>query len=306
MSNTLSFSQLWPEEESYLKKISQNFTGNIMAVEIGTAQGGSSYILCNNAKNADLKIHSFDIAPSKEAYDHLKDMNVVIHAMPSVEGAINWPQLCGEDIDFIFIDGGHHLDCVFNDFSSWFPKMKDKSMILFHDFDPVRRGGFPHLGVYVLIEALKKQGILDDIQHIGRMFSGIKTGECNFEKLENDCLDVFQNWLNATKNSTLTFETGLDIYRNIIQAEDNQNTPITESEFYYLLKHYLSTDRNSILEKIKDRKSFFKWEEVLFMLEHSVSTSNKNPTKIHELSQRIAHELVRMNILQILANNLIH
>ena len=119
MENSLpliTFSQLWPSEQATLFERASLVPENGIIVEIGTAQGGSSLIFHSAAGHRGVRIFSFDITPSAEAYEHLKDTNVSIIAKKSTDGAALWTEICGESIDLIFIDGSHALQHVYEDF----------------------------------------------------------------------------------------------------------------------------------------------------------------------------------------------
>lgn len=171
MKERLAFSQLWVEEGPYLKKVAQNVPDNSTIVEIGTAQGGSAYIFAHATCGRGVAIHSFDISPSKEAYENLRGLDVQIHPCASVEGAGQWPTTCGNQVDLLFIDGSHTFLDVYRDFQSWMPYMRQGSLILFHDFDPLERGGVVHLGVRLFCETLLNSGKVIKEDHIGRILA---------------------------------------------------------------------------------------------------------------------------------------
>ena len=170
-TNTLPFSQLWVEEEAYLSHVAKSAPPNSVIVEIGTAQGGSAYLFSTN-KNAGTAIFSYDIAPSKEAFANLEGCDIKIIPQASVVGAQNWKSTCGKPIDVLFIDGSHTFLNVCQDYLSWTPHARPGATILFHDYDPVERGGVVHLGVRLFVDALRELGALAGTAHIGRIFSG--------------------------------------------------------------------------------------------------------------------------------------
>ena len=55
-------------------------------------------------------------------------------------------------IDLLHIDGYHTYEAVKHDFTSWYPKLSENSIVLFHDIE-VRKGDF---GVYRLWEELSE------------------------------------------------------------------------------------------------------------------------------------------------------
>lgn len=168
----IPFSQLWIEEEEYLFNTAKKLNNGTLIVEIGTAQGGSSLIFAKGAKGKDIEIYSYDISPSEEAYEYLKGTGVKIISQSSVEGAENWGRAHKKNIDLLFIDGSHTLLSVINDFKYWAPFLSSKSQIIFHDYDPVERGGYPHLGVKVAVGTIINTGVFENYVHLGRLLAG--------------------------------------------------------------------------------------------------------------------------------------
>jgi hypothetical protein len=145
---------------------------NGIIVDIGTAQGGSASIFHTAAGHRGVRIYSFDISPSAEAYERLRGANVTIVAKSSMKGALEWKKTVGKLVDLIFIDGSHALQNVFEDFNFWVPHLKPGGEVIFHDFDSIERGGLVHLGVYVVLRTILKQAILEKPVHTDRLLYG--------------------------------------------------------------------------------------------------------------------------------------
>lgn len=165
-------SQLWMTEQTTLAERAALVPDNGIIVEIGTAQGGSASIFHAATARRGVRIYSYDIAPSAEAYDRLARTNVAVIAKPSVEGAIEWSRTIGKPIDLLFLDGSHALQDIYEDFNSWVPYLKPGGEIIFHDYDSVERGGLAHLGVYLIMQAILRKGLVEEPVHKDRLLHG--------------------------------------------------------------------------------------------------------------------------------------
>lgn len=89
---TLPFSQLWAEDEGYLAESARRPPEGSVIVELGAAQGGSAYIFSHTAGPGKIRIYSYDPAPSKEAYQHLKGprVEILLRLSPTSGGGL-WP-----------------------------------------------------------------------------------------------------------------------------------------------------------------------------------------------------------------------
>lgn len=347
MKTKIPFSQLWIEEEDYLFKQSSCLGDNSVIVEIGTAQGGSAYLFASTVKAKNISIYSYDISPSEEAFENLKNLNVNIIAKESAVGATEWSLRYGYPIDLLFIDGSHTLENVYFDFMSWFPYVKKGGKVLFHDYDPIHRGGFPHLGVRVFIDGLKKLNAMSDYEHVGRIFCGVKKEDITSDRLLEECFNAFEN-IGKTLIKFKTFDLtncnyigNEDDYLTLLiklrglkgnriepfctaLSEANvlllpQQIPCTTTEkifenrnihlldeltFFYLLNDSIRNNRDKVLEITKNRKMYFKWEELLEMHEHAHDYKGNyeeifivQERNVGGLSKICARELVRINIL---------
>ena len=165
-------SQLWMSEQEVLAERAALVPDNGIIVDIGTAQGGSASIFHRAVGHRGVRIYSFDISPSAEAYERLKGTNISIVAKSSIEGAREWKETIGKSVDLIFIDGSHALQNVFEDFSFWVLHLKPGGEMIFHDFDSIERGGLVHLGVHLVLRTILNQGILERPVHTDRLLYG--------------------------------------------------------------------------------------------------------------------------------------
>ncbi len=168
----VDFAQLWGEEQQLLAELAALVPANGTIVEIGTAQGGSAFIFNRASSPRGVKIYSFDIAPSSEAYANLKNTNVSIIAESSTTGARTWMQTIRRPIDLLFIDGAHTLQHVFEDFNSWVPFLNPGGRIIFHDYDSAERGGLAHLGPRICLDSILRCRLIDQPLHQYRILSG--------------------------------------------------------------------------------------------------------------------------------------
>ncbi len=192
------FSQLWKEEKDLLFEYAAIIPEGGIIVEIGTAQGGSASIFYEATKNKRVKIYSYDIAPSEEAYLNLKNTSVEIINKPSTEGALNWIKEKKKSIDLLFIDGSHAFEDVYQDFNFWAPLLKSSGTVVFHDYDPTERGGLAHLGVRIVVDTIIKCGLLESYSHKYRLLSGI-VKEPVKELRITDCATTLRDILNRVK-----------------------------------------------------------------------------------------------------------
>lgn len=168
----LDFAQLWPTEQKTLIERAARVPNKGVVVEIGTAQGGSASLFHSTAGRRGVAIYSFDMAPSTEAYERLQQTGVTIIAKPSVEGAREWDRIVGRPVDLLFVDGGHALVHVLEDFNAWVPLLRPGGEVIFHDYDSVERGGLVHLGSYVVLRTILGRALLQNPVHTDRLLFG--------------------------------------------------------------------------------------------------------------------------------------
>jgi hypothetical protein len=227
------FSQLWSSEQKILTERAAVVPDNGIIVDIGTAQGGSASIFDTAVGHRGVRIYSFDISPSVEAYERLKGTNVAIVAKSSIEGAREWRKTVGKSVDLIFIDGSHALQNVFEDFNFWVPHLKPGGEVIFHDFDSIERGGLVHLGVYIVLRTILKQAIFEKPVHRDRLLYGTIVHP-NAVRLEGgNCWKTF-----------------VDLGRQITRACNTDYAGwfvVGEGQFARLLVDCLDVDRNVML-----------------------------------------------------------
>ena len=322
----VKFSQLWIEEEQYLREQSARSQENSTIVEIGTAQGGSAFILATSTTAENISIHTYDISPSEEARNNLHGLDcITIHEKSSAEGAAEWATQNNNKIDFLFIDGSHTLENIFHDFLLWLSHVKEGGIIALHDYDPLHRGGFAHLGVKVFVDALLSLNVLTKTEHIGRIIGGEKGESVTHDELatacynswgkigqkgfelqhfsfdqcelfgeEDEVVSVLRQLMGANGECSLKANTIIlpqPISKSILGLMYGNNNLILLEEltFFYLLWDLLLQNRSKVIQITQDKNAFFKWEEVLEMFDHSNSIANADD--VFEISTSDIHTL---------------
>ena len=116
-------------------------------LEIGTANGGSLFLFARAAA-ADAHIISVDLpagefgggyprwkVPVYKAFARAGQRLDLIRADSHAEATIAAVrrQLCGDPLDFLFIDGDHGYDGVRQDFEAYAPLVRPGGLVAFHD-----------------------------------------------------------------------------------------------------------------------------------------------------------------------------
>lgn len=185
------FSNLWKEEQRVISKISDIVPDNGTIVEIGTFQGGTSQILYESTHKRGIKIYTVDIKPSALSYKNLENTNVEIIAKSSRDASVIWGDLVNRPIDLLFLDGSHKFKDVFDDFNSWVNWLKPNGTIIFHDYDPVERGGVVHLGVQICVDTVISNGFLNGPEHEYKLLYGTVVSPGELKLSANNCLETF-------------------------------------------------------------------------------------------------------------------
>ena len=184
------FSDLWRGEQSIVAEIASLVSDNGTIVEIGTFQGGTTQILHATTHKRGVKTYTVDIAPPATAYENLKSTDVEIIAKPSVEAAQTWTDF-GRPIDLLFIDGSHRFQNIFEDFNSWVSLLKPGGTVLFHDYDPIERGGLVHLGIQICVDTILRCGLLKEPKHKLKLLYGIVESPDEIQLDVKDCVETF-------------------------------------------------------------------------------------------------------------------
>jgi len=120
------------------KKILYEYAGQVgdngLIVDIGTAFGGSAFIMTISSKPS-VKVITIDPIDNeffKSFHNSLPEKDKLSYMkMTSLEAAYSWDK---KEIDLLFIDGVHNYNGVSNDLLSWGTLVKTNGIILAHDY----------------------------------------------------------------------------------------------------------------------------------------------------------------------------
>lgn len=199
-------------------------------VELGTYTGVSYCSFCQTVKNLgiDTKCFAIDTWEGDEHggfYDVAVYKDLVQYHDPLygefsrlIKSRFDEAALYFNDtsIDFLHIDGLHTYEAVKYDFETWFPKLSEKSIVLFHDTN-VRERGF---GVWRFYEELTQKYPHFEFLH-GHGLGIVGIGE----KLPEQVLGFFEvGTLKPAKVRTFFFTLGsklsLDREKSLIQSKE--------------------------------------------------------------------------------------
>ena len=131
------------EEKKELLTLASSLRPNSVIVEIGSYLGASSVFLAKAVSSQNTKVYCIDTWENqgmsegpRDTYEEFinnsakyADVIVPLRGFSSVIATD-----FNEEIDMIFFDGDHSFDGVFSDIKLWLPKMKQKGIVVFHDY----------------------------------------------------------------------------------------------------------------------------------------------------------------------------
>jgi hypothetical protein len=302
---------IWREEQEKLVELANSVPDNGTIVEIGTALGGTATIFNNSTIGRRIKIYTIDTVPFQRAYDNLKNTDVIIVNKSSVEYAHMWKQEVDRTIDLLFIDADHNFQSVFNDFHSWIPFMKPKGTIVFHDYDPVERGGLAHFGIRVFLDTLIEHNLLNNIKHEYKLLHGRVKNE-NIKSLNVN--DYFKTFSDIGKQITnLRTKIFADSIKSGIQIIKERSIDFDSLQACYCIDYALRKDFEYLDIQTQSFHDFRKWTEMSSILEHACDQSPfpdniyriPIPTNVGGLSQFIAKEQLRITFLTLILKTIV-
>ena len=139
------YSHITFRERLTLGRLASRIEAPHAIVEIGTFEGGTATILRRFAP--DTEIFSIDMAPADHAYRVALEHNIHLICSDSSSAAQQVERSAG----LLFIDAGHDLEDVLNDWNAWAPKCEN-AWVAFHDCSP------PYPGILTLVNTLIRSG----------------------------------------------------------------------------------------------------------------------------------------------------
>jgi hypothetical protein len=186
------FPQLWKGEQAELSYLASQVPNGGQIVEIGTAQGGTSLLMSRAVSGNSVSITTVDISPDPVAFKNLENTDVEIIPSASTMAASKWDNTNRPSIDLLFIDGAHDFKHCLEDFNAWAPLLNPGGIVLFHDYDPIERGGVKHLGVQIVVDTIIRLGLIRNIRRRYKMLSGQVSDPTDSSVSIKDCIDTIR------------------------------------------------------------------------------------------------------------------
>jgi len=256
--------RLWKEEIGILRQVASEVPLGGRLLEIGTADGATTRLLAEATAGKDVKIVTVDPFPSPLAYGLTKGFPIEIIKATSADAAVSWKEKKRDKVDFIFIDGSHQFFDVFSDFNSWIGLVKPGGTVVFHDYDPVSRGGLAHLGVRIVAESIEREGLLGNVRHEAKLFIG-KVNEKTTGLSLNACFKTWRNIEQAVDKAIADF--GSDHNRALASLRERK--PFYDSvTACRILNHYLASAYAELDSQASDPDDFRRKTEILWAMAH--------------------------------------
>jgi len=145
-------------------------------VEIGSLHGVSSVLLGCLAKKRGGTLYCIERLLQPKLHENLRKFGVIGFAklIEAVSPNINVEALPFATIDYLLIDGDHHLENVLADYRFWTKLVRAGGRIAFHDY-------YSHRGVKLALEEIQKTNELRQVT-IGGVKDDLEPGLIVFEK----------------------------------------------------------------------------------------------------------------------------
>ena len=130
ISNGIPYRTDLKELVNYVNKFSD--TKELLLVEIGTFEGGSTFFFSRYFKHV-ITIDPYDyLEAEKKFLENLKNFNNISKIRLKSDDAVNL--FSDNIIDILYIDGNHNREYITNDIKLWLPKIKQNGFISGHDY----------------------------------------------------------------------------------------------------------------------------------------------------------------------------
>ena len=226
-------------------------------VELGTHGGGSYFSFCQSVidNKLDTKTYAIDTWMgekqagfySESLFKKVMDFNIEHFDNFSTLMKMTFDEALNEfddnSVDLLHIDGFHSYEAVSNDFRSWYPKLSEEAVVLFHDTHEIK----PGFGVHQFWDELKKEHREQcfEFKHshgLGMCFPKSSKAAINFKK---------EFSLDLEKTFNLFSIIGDDIYYNINGRYSLQkNFQLSIDDLVKILKK-LKTDNPELSNQLK-------------------------------------------------------
>jgi len=248
-----------------IKQYIQDIPATGIVVEIGTGDGGTACIL-KNATAAS--IHTIDPNPGYNAR-FLQLLGITQLPVTSEVAALEWDN---GTIDLLIVDGGHDFKSIITDIISWIPHLSLDAVVIFDDYESLEKGGIANLAVKICLDSLRATGVLTVID-LPYKFLIAKISRSVIASDIAACIARFHQ---------------LTLDEHTYRADVLRIEPFLYSQHWEIL-NYLSYN---------DRISFRRWTEAYKMLLLAIEGNTPEINTIATLSQAIAAEQVKLNILR--------
>jgi hypothetical protein len=178
-------------------------------VELGTFYGTSFFSFCQAVRDAELPTICYAVDTWKgdphggyygdEVYESVKRVASREFSMTArllrkdFDNALSFFE--DGSIDLLHIDGYHTYEAVSHDYTTWYPKLAEKSIVLFHDISEQQND----FGVYLLWEKLKEHHHLEFFHSSGLGVLFPKVVSEDFKKLIQHKETIIEHYSNQQK-----------------------------------------------------------------------------------------------------------
>lgn len=124
---------LCPKDEEALYKYASQVPEGGWIIDIGTAAGGSAFIM-GLASKPSVLLNTIDPNFNENVPRNIKEFGLEEKVIYVQSTSADFSKLLKEDsVDMLFIDGVHNYDGVMDDFNNYYQKVKKGGIIAFHD-----------------------------------------------------------------------------------------------------------------------------------------------------------------------------